>query len=298
MRIAILGTRGIPNRYGGFEQISETLAGGLVARGHQVTVYCPHHHPCADDVWNGIRRIQCHDPEHLRTFGQFIYDLNCIKHARSEGFDAWLFMGYTSSSVWARWFPKTSAILSNMDGLEWRRSKYAAPVRRFLRYAEKLAVKHSKGHIADSPVIKEWLQERYGIDSRYIPYGAVVREDKNAAALARYGLEPGKYFMVMARMEPENHIDIILEGYARSGTDKHLVVVGNTGNRYGTSLVRRYGKLSGLHFAGAIFDQEIVHQLRAQAALYFHGHSVGGTNPITARSHGQRGADCGTSKPV
>ncbi|TCZ70602.1 DUF1972 domain-containing protein [Flaviaesturariibacter aridisoli] len=280
LRIALLGTRGIPNRYGGFEQISETLAAGLAARGHAVTVYCSGTHPDKSPSWQGVRRVLCTDPEErLGTFGQFLYDRNCLRHAAREGYDALLFLGYTSSSVWGPWFPRGCAILSNMDGLEWKRSKYAAPVRRFLRRAEAWAVRYSHRHIADSPVIKEYLDARYGIDSVYIPYGAEVRRDHDAATLALYGLQPDNYYMLMARMEPENHVAGILEGYVRSGSARSMLVVGNAANRYGSILRKRFSRHTGIRFLGPLFDQETVHQLRAQATLYFHGHSVGGTNP-------------------
>ncbi|RYY82450.1 MAG: DUF1972 domain-containing protein [Chitinophagaceae bacterium] len=250
LRIAILGTRGIPNRYGGFEQISETLAAGLVQRGHEVTVYCSALHPDKSSYWHGVRRILCADPEdRLGTFGQFLYDRNCLKHAR------------------------------NMDGLEWKRSKYSAPVRRFLRSAEAWAVRYSHSHIADSPVIKSYLDDQYGINARFIPYGANVQHHRSADALLPYQLAPYSYFMLMARMEPENHVLEILDGYMQSSSEKPMIVVGNTANRYGQKLLQRFHSAPGIHFLGGIFNQEVVHQLRGQASLYFHGHSVGGTNP-------------------
>ncbi|RYY39142.1 MAG: DUF1972 domain-containing protein [Chitinophagaceae bacterium] len=287
LHIAILGTRGIPNRYGGFEQVSESLAEGLVRRGHQVTVYCSAQHPDKSSHWRGVRRVLCKDPEHrLGTFGQFIYDAHCIRHARSEGYDALLFLGYTSSSVWGPFFPRNCAILSNMDGLEWRRSKYSAPVRRFLRTAEALAVRYSHRPIADSPVIKEYLDARYGIDSVYIPYGASVQTNRDAGALAPFAVAPFDYFMLMARMEPENHIAEILEGYAGSGSAKKMIVVGNRANAYGKKLHARFAGVPGVRFTGSIFNQHTVHQLRSQSALYFHGHSVGGTNPSLLEAMG------------
>lgn len=287
LRLAILGTRGIPNRYGGFEQISETLSAGLAARGHAVTVYCSGHHPDKSTLWNGVRRVRCTDPEpRLGTAGQFLYDRNCLHHAATQGYDALLFMGYTSSSVWGPWYPRRCAILSNMDGLEWKRSKYAAPVRRFLRRAEAWAVRYSHRHIADSPVIKQYLDARYGIDSVYIPYGATVQRHPSAQALAPFGLQPDHYFMLMARMEPENHVAEILEGYVRSGSGKPMLVVGNTDNRYGTALRKRFGSNRGIRFLGGLFNQDCVHQLRAQASLYLHGHSVGGTNPSLLEAMG------------
>src|SRR5689334_4059993 len=135
MKIAIIGTRGIPNRYGGFEQITEFLSEGLVKQNHSVYVYNSHTHPYQEKTWKGVHIIHCYDPEHrLGTAGQFIYDLNCILDARKRDFDILLFLGYTSSSVWQIFFPRKSIIVSNMDGLEWKRSKYSRPVQRFLMY--------------------------------------------------------------------------------------------------------------------------------------------------------------------
>src|SRR5437868_1013378 len=132
LKIAILGTRGIPNNYGGFEQITERLSGGLADKGHELTVYNPHHHPYRENKWKNVRLVHCYDPEAWPTAGQFIYDLNCIRHARKENYDVILFMGYTSSSIWHGFFPRESLIISNMDGLEWKRAKYNPLVRRFL----------------------------------------------------------------------------------------------------------------------------------------------------------------------
>ncbi|MGZ3822981.1 MAG: DUF1972 domain-containing protein [Mucilaginibacter sp.] len=175
LKIAILGTRGIPNHYGGFEHISEYVSAGLVKRGHSVTVYNSHNHPYTRDTWNGVNIKHCFDPEFLMgTAGQFIYDLNCLTDARKQKFDVVLLMGYTSSSIWGKLYPQNCAIITNMDGLEWKRSKYSKPVQQFLKYAEKLAVKYSHFYISDSRVIKEYLEDKYHIDSQYIPYGADV----------------------------------------------------------------------------------------------------------------------------
>jgi glycosyltransferase involved in cell wall biosynthesis len=279
MKIGIIGTRGIPNHYGGFEQITGELSVGLVERGHEVTVYNTHNHPYGYDEFEGVRIVHCHEPAWMGTAGQFVYDLNCIRHARKEGFDILLFMGYTSSSVWAPFFPKESIIISNMDGLEWKRSKYPKPVQRFLKWAEKLAVQHSHFHIADSEAIQSYLDSSYGISSRYIPYGAAEYEMADMSIVRKYGLEPGNYFMLMARMEPENHIQMVLDGFHQSRSDKKFLVVGNTGNGYGRKMVQRYSGDERIRFAGAIFDQDVVHALRHHSLLYFHGHSVGGTNP-------------------
>jgi glycosyltransferase involved in cell wall biosynthesis len=276
MRIAILGTRGIPNRYGGFEQITEWLAAGLVKKGHEVFVYNSHNHANKEKLWNGIHIIHCFDPEFiLNTAGQFIYDLNCIRDADKRNYDVILFMGYTSSSIWAPLFPKKAVVISNMDGFEWKRTKYSRPVRRFLQYAESLAVKHSHFHIADSVIIQQYIRERYKVESRYIPYGPAVANLQDAAPNNK---EPEEYFLLIARMEPENNIEMILDGFVNSSSNKKFIVVGNLHTSYGRKIAGRFND-SRIVFKGSIFNQAETNQLRAGTSFYFHGHSVGGTNP-------------------
>ncbi len=144
MKIAILGSRGIPNIYGGFEQYAEYLSIGLAKLGFEVSVYCSSTHPEKAITYHGVKRILCNDPEgRIGTAGQFVYDLNCIIDARKRDFDIIYQLGYTSNSVWWWLLPKKSIIVTNMDGLEWKRSKYSSKVRLFLKYAERLAVFHS-----------------------------------------------------------------------------------------------------------------------------------------------------------
>ena len=280
LRIAILGTRGIPNHYGGFEHISEYVSAGLVKRGHSVTVYNSHNHPYTADTWNGVRIKHCYDPEFkIGTAGQFIYDLNCIMDARKEKYDVVLMMGYTSSSVWGRLYPKDSIIISNMDGLEWKRSKYSKPVQQFLKYAEKLAIKYSQYYISDSRVIKDYLEEKYQITSDYIPYGAEVYTDEEREQFDTVDALKEDYFLLMARMEPENNIETILEGFNNSNSRKNFKVLGDTSNRFGKFITHKFKNDERIQFKGSIFDTAKVRALQNNSYLYFHGHSVGGTNP-------------------
>jgi glycosyltransferase involved in cell wall biosynthesis len=280
LKIAILGTRGIPNHYGGFEQITEYLSAGLAQIGHEVTVYNSHNHPNKQNWWNGVRIVHCYDLEYLMgTAGQFIYDLNCIWHSRKQNYDVILFMGYTSSSVWAGLFPKNSVVISNMDGLEWKREKYSTPTRYFLKLAEKLAVKYSHFHIADSKAIQRYLNQKYSINARYIPYGAFQNPETNDTALSHFNLSKKEYFLLMARMEPENNIEMILDGFHKSSVDKRFITIGNIKNKFGQYLVNKFNNDSRIQFAGGIFDKKIVNSLSAHCSIYFHGHSVGGTNP-------------------
>lgn len=280
LNIAILGTRGIPNNYGGFEHIAGRLAKGLVENGHHVTVYNSSRHPYQKKEWNGVRIIHCFDPEYLiGVAGQFIYDLNCIIDSRKRNYDIILMLGYTSSSVWGKLYPKKPIIITNMDGLEWKRTKFSKPVRDFLKYAEKLAINSSRFHVADSPVIKEYLDNKYGIKSKYIAYGADLYPEYNEHDLVPYGLKRNQYFLLMARMEPENNIEMILDGFCSSTSKLTFIVIGNTGNGFGKYLVEKYKEEKRIIFLGPIFNERKVQSLAAYCSLYFHGHSVGGTNP-------------------
>lgn len=280
MKIALLGTRGIPNHYGGFEQFAEYLSLGLVKKGHEVFVYNSHLHPYQENNWNGVKIIHCYDMEdRIGTAGQFIYDLNCILDSRKRNFDIVLQLGYTSSSVWGKLLPKKSIIITNMDGLEWRRSKFSPKVQSFLKKAERWAIKTSDFWVADSIGIQEHLQQTYNVESTYIPYGADCFENPNASILDQYNVKAENYSMLIARMEPENNIEMILDGYVLSGNKDPFLVVGKTENDFSSYLLNKFKSYSHIRFLGGIYDINILNNLRYYCSLYFHGHSVGGTNP-------------------
>lgn len=287
MKIAILGTRGIPNNYGGFEQLAEFLSLGLQARGHEVYVYSSHLHTYQKNEWQGVNIIHCYDPEKkIGTIGQFIYDFNCIIDSRKRNFDTILNLGYTSSSIWKNFFPKKARLVTNMDGLEWKRTKYSSKVRKFLKYAEKLAVKMSDDLVADSRAIQDYLKEKYTVSSHFIAYGAGLFDAPDQKVLEQYKVEPHRYSMLIARMEPENNIEVILEGVHRSHSKDKFYVVGNFANTFGTYLATKYKGDQRIVFLGPIYDLQTVNNLRYFSTLYFHGHSVGGTNPSLIEAMG------------
>ncbi|RYD58809.1 MAG: glycosyltransferase family 1 protein [Sphingobacteriales bacterium] len=287
MKIGILGTRGIPNRYGGFEQCAEYLAAGLVRKGHEVWVYNSHNHEYQGKEWNGVHIIHCKDPEDkLGTAGQFVYDLNCIMDARKRNYDVLLQLGYTSNSIWYKLWPKYCKNVVNMDGLEWKRSKYSKKVRQFLKYAERWAAMNGDVLVADSLGIQQYLKDTYNKESHFIAYGADLFEQPDANIISGYQLEPYAYDMLIARMEPENNIEVIIKGHIAAGIERPLIVVGKTNNAFGTYLVDTYGRQKGVRFVGGIYDTEIINNLRYYSNLYFHGHSVGGTNPSLLEAMG------------
>ncbi|ESU29994.1 Glycosyltransferase-like protein [Flavobacterium limnosediminis JC2902] len=280
MKIAILGTRGVPNYYGGFEQFAEFFSVYLAQKGHEVFVYNSHNHPYQEKTFQGVNILHQYDPEFkIGTAGQFIYDLNCILDSRKRNFDIILQLGYTSSSVWHFLLPKKPLIITNMDGLEWKRTKYSKPVQKVLLFAEKLAVKSSDYLIADSLGIKKYLLEKYAKDSTYIAYGAHVFENPDEQILAAYEVEKHNFNMILARLEPENNIETILDGIALSDDTTPMLVIGNHQTKFGNYLKEKFQSYPNIRFIGAVYNLEHLNNLRWYSNLYFHGHSVGGTNP-------------------
>lgn len=281
MKIGILGTRGIPNHYGGFEQFAEFFAAFLANKNHEVFVYNSSNHPYKQNLYKGVNIIHCYDPEDkIGTAGQFIYDLNCILDSRKRNFDILLQLGYTSNTIWHRFLPNESVIISNMDGLEWRRSKYSYLEKKFLKYAEKLAVTSSDFLISDSLGIQHYLKKKYNIDSKYIAYGAKLFQNPKMEVLELYDVKPENYNMLIARFEPENNLEIILDGVAMATTKSTFLVIGkHDSNKFGTFLKNKYKDSKNIRFIGGIYNMDHLNNLRYHSNLYFHGHSVGGTNP-------------------
>ncbi len=280
MKIGILGTRGIPNNYGGFEQFAEFFATYAAKEGHDVFVYSPHNHTYSGETFEKVNLIKCYDPEHkIGTAGQFIYDLNCILDARKRNFDIILQLGYTSSAFWYGLHPKNSVVITNMDGLEWRRSKYNKPVQKLLKIAEKWAATKSDYLIADSLGIQEYLLKTHSKESKYIAYGAHNFDTPNEEIINSYKVEKYNFNLIMARFEPENNLDMVLEGVMLSKDEKPILVIGNHNTKYGDYLKTKFASCKKIQFLGAIYNLNHLDNLRYFSNLYFHGHTVGGTNP-------------------
>lgn len=281
MKIGILGARGIPNFHGGFEQFAEYFAVFLAKQNHEVVVYNSSLHPYKDNTFKNVKIVHCKDYEDkIGTAGQFFYDLNCIRNARKQNFDILLQLGYTSSSIWGWFLPKSTHIITNMDGLEWKRSKYNRITRSFLLRAEKWAVNSSDTLVADSLGIQSYLKNKYKEEATYIAYGADLFENPDPEFLHKYNLDPEKYSMLIARIEPENNIEIILDGIIKSRSNEKFLVVGDVdANDYGRYIKEKFAKFGHLVFTGAIYNIEELNNLRYFSKIYFHGHSVGGTNP-------------------
>ncbi len=281
MKIAIAGTRGVPNNYGGFEQCAEYLSVLLASRGHDVTVYNTHYHPYSEDFFRGVKVKHVWNPElTVGTAGNFIYDFLCMRDAIKAKADILLVLGYTTASVF---FPfmsfGKSIVVTNMDGLEWKRDKWSATVKKLALWFEKLGAKHSHHLVSDNDKIREYLLHAYGKDSTFIPYGCEPFTKPDVSVLNGYGVNERKYSIVIARMEAENNIDMVLEGFRKSKSKDPILVVGNMVTGYASMLAEKYSDDNRIRFMGGIYNQEDLNNLRYHSKYYFHGHSVGGTNP-------------------
>lgn len=288
MKIAFISTRGIPNNYGGFEQFAEYISVGLAQRGHEVVVYSPKFHPYQEDTYKGVRLKHIYSPETWMgsSVGSFFYDFASLCDAlKKEDFDIIYEAGYTSIIPAYIWFNvrkrKRPIFTTNMDGLENKRSKFSPMVRRFLDWEEKMAVKYSHYLIADNMGIHDYYKEKYDKESKFLAYGADIHDDFNADYLKEFGLQPEEYYILIARLEPENNIVMAIEGYLHSKENgrRPLIVVGKTNTPHYKELVEKYGNEKNVRFVGGIYDFKKLDSVRHFSKAYFHGHSVGGTNP-------------------
>ena len=283
MNIAILGTRGIPNFHGGFEQYAEYLSVGLAKLGHSVTVYNSSEHPHRDSNFNGvnIRTIYCPESRY-GAFSHFIYDWLCSKDAAlDDQFDIIYHAGYQSAApAILRFNHKNKPIwITNMDGLEWKRDKWSLPVKVLTKIMERMAIRSSDYLISDNIGIQLYYKTNFDIDSKYLAYGADIPADVDEELILEYNLNSDEFYILVARLEPENSIEIILDGFVKSSSTKPFVVVGKHNTKYGEFLRSKYTINSNIIFIGGIYEKDKLDSLRKYSSIYFHGHTVGGTNP-------------------
>lgn len=280
MRLAILGTRGIPARYGGFETFAEELGVRLAEAGVDVTVLCPSEAPREAERYRGVtlRYVASKVPP---PFDQILWDVRCLAACRRD-YEVVYLLGVAAG--FAAWLPRLSGaqVWINTDGVEWKRRKWGLAGRWYLRLAEALSVASSNRVIADSEAIARYLHARYGrlAVTSTIAYGAhPLDAPPSDAPLREWGLSSGAYYLIVCRLEPENHVRELVEGYEASRAERPLVVLGSVERPtpYVRELLAHRGEK--VRFIGTVFDPPRLTALRYHARAYLHGHSVGGTNP-------------------
>jgi glycosyltransferase involved in cell wall biosynthesis len=287
LSIAMVGTRGVPARYGGFETAVEEVGRRLVDRGHRVVVYC-RTTPGATDrplsTYQGMELV--HLPAaRSRALETLSHTGLSVAHLLLHRTDAAIVFNAANAPLLPVLRSARIPVATHVDGLEWQRAKWGRLGRHYYRLAESLAVRWSDLLIADAQGIADYYSRVFHAPTVLLSYGAPLIAP-GADRLAELGLTPGGYHIVVARFEPENHVDVIVEGYRRSGAAKPLVVVGSA--PYAGEYTARVHGLADerVHFLGGVWDQQQLDQLYAHCFTYLHGHSVGGTNPSLLRAIG------------
>lgn len=280
MRIAILGTRGIPNHYGGFERFAEVISTCFAEEGHSVFVLSPNGNTSpVKSVWPNVYTVGIKTSAWLPpNFQTLVYDLKSLIWASKNNIDVALECGY-SYAVWLPFFHRTfrKKIVTNPDGIEFHRKKWSSVAKLFLKTCEWIAVKFSGFIVCDSPALLNHYKKKYNIAPDVIPYGAFPAVNQTGKAPSeKYGA-PNEYYLVISRFTPENNTDSILECFYDLRLP--LVVVGDFCNKFGQKCYSKYHSISSIKFLGGIYNQDELNELREHAIAYIHGHSVGGTNP-------------------
>jgi len=281
MKLGIIGTVGVPARYGGFETLVHHLILNLNGE-HEALVYASGKvYPKEERVseWNGAKIKYI--PLKANGFQSIFYDIYSIIHALFFC-EVLLILGVSGCMIlpFVKLFSNKKVIV-NIDGLEWRRPKWNAVAKKFLQFSEVIACRFADEVVTDNQMLKEYAKIRYNRNTRLIEYGAdhtsqveIVEKD-----IERYPFLNNDFAFKVARIEPENSIHIIVEAFSRMPAQP-LVLVGNWDNSsYGKKLREQYQSFKNLYLLDPIYNTKELDLLRSNAALYIHGHTAGGTNP-------------------
>ena len=282
-KVVIIGTQGVPARYGGFETLVENIIGVNCSPDIQYTVFCSSKDmPDKRKEYKGasLRYV----PLKANGIQSIPYDICSMMKVIGKGFDAVVVLGTSGCMflpVFRLFFRKK--LIVNIDGLEHRRAKWGKMARWVLRNSERMAVKFADVIIADNQGIADYVKQTYRMNPVVIAYGGDhvqrnVSEKYQQEVLKEYGVTAGNYAITVCRVEPENNSQIILEAFAVAG--KELVFVGNwERSEYSRHLKMEFEKFDNIHFIHSEYNLDKLYALRANCAWYIHGHSAGGTNP-------------------
>lgn len=285
MRIAIIGTRGIPANYGGFETFAEEISVRLVERGHHVVVYgrsnvidYPHR------TYRGVQLVVV--PTISRKhFDTLVSTFLGIMHVLRNRVDVVLIPN--SGNAIISWIPRVFGmpVLMNVDGLEWRRRKWGRAAKSFLKLSEWLATWMPNRIVTDARTIQEYYRDTYGKTSSMIPYGACTAGHDDSQGVDEFGLKSRDYFLYVSRLEPENNALMVIEAFVRANLDTTLVIVGDA--PYASDYIAQLKAAANdrVQFLGFVFG-EGYRTLQRNAYVYIHATEVGGTHPALVEAMG------------
>lgn len=285
LRVAIIGDRGIPARYSGFSTLAEELATRFVAsHGIDTTVYCRSHyfeqHP---EIYRGVRLVYLPAPGG-KSFESLLHSACAIVHAAVRPFDLACVLDPGNSPLTLPLLLRGMPFVIHTDGLGWQRTKWSRLQRRYYRWSEWASARLATALVCDSVAMREYYLATYGADSAFIPYGGEAGDAPDDGAPARFGLQAGRYHLVVARLEPENNVDLVIREYKASKSRLPLVYVG--GAKYESDYSRRIFSEADerVKCLGPVYESSLMNGLYKHCRTYLHGHEVGGTNPSLLRA--------------
>jgi glycosyltransferase involved in cell wall biosynthesis len=286
LKIGILGTRGVPANYGGFETFAEECGAGLAARGHHVVVYGRSHYiPRGLRNYRGISVVVL--PTLRRKYTDtLVHTFLSILHALTQHFDVILICN-AANSIFA-WLPRIFGVpvAVNVDGIERHRGKWNWAGKCYYWLSEHFSLWFPDTIVTDARVIEEYYRKQYGAATVFIPYGASTEKPQGSATLDALGLRPGEYFLYVSRLEPENNAHRVVRAFEKVRTDKRLVVAGDA--PYAADYIRELKQTRDprIQFPGAIYGRGY-RELLAHAFCCIQATEVGGTHPALIEAMGQ-----------
>lgn len=288
MRVALIGTRGVPARYGGFETAIEEVGQRLAAKGHEVVVFCrPVEGEQQLDSYLGMQLV--HLPiVKVRAAETLAHTALSVVNKALNGVDAAIVFNAANAPLLPVIRARHIPVATHVDGLEWKRGKWGPTGREYYRLAEAFSVRWSDALIADAKGIADYYTEEFNAPTWQIAYGAPIIDSIGTTELEKIGLEAQGFHLVVARFEPENHVLEAVQGYVASKATRPLVVVGSA--PYAADYIAQvHAAAEGderVRFLGSVWNEELLNELYAHGLSYIHGHSVGGTNPSLLRAAG------------
>ncbi len=287
MRIAILGTRGIPASYGGFETFAEQLSTRLAARGHEVTVYCRSHYVSPRQLeYRGVRLKVLPTLRH-KYFDTIVHTFLSALHAAGARYDAALICNAANAPFIPFLRIVGTPVAINVDGLEHKRKKWNWLARRYYLLAERLATQLPNETVTDARVIQDYYRVHYNKQTTMIAYGAEVERSPDRAAVKQWGVEPNRYVLYVSRLEPENNAHLVIEAFKKVRTSHKLVIVGDApyAEEYINELRAAARRDWRIIFTSFVFG-DAYRALQQNAYCYVHATEVGGTHPALLEAMG------------
>lgn len=287
MRIAILGTRGIPASYGGFETFAEHLSTRLVARGHEVTVYCRAHYVSPRQLeYHGVRLKVLPTVRH-KYFDTVVHAFISAVHAVPGRYDAALICNAANAPFSPILRFTGTPVAINVDGLEHKRKKWGWLGRRYYRFAEYLSTLLPNEMVTDAQVIQDYYLAQHNASSTMIAYGSEVERRPDRDTVRKWRVEPNRYVLYVSRLEPENNAHLVIEAFKKVRSAYRLLIVGDApyAEQYISDLRARARGDKRIIFTGFVFGQDY-RALQQNAYCYVHATEVGGTHPALLEAMG------------